>query len=228
MKFLFLFCFIFFVTSVLKGQDTLIKRNGETIAIKLTEINPDNLKYKRFDYQDGPLFTISKEEVKLIIYQNGKKELFDTYIQPQRVTMIQAEDLSLMMGGKYFYYKERRITERDMLSIVYKLNDKGLNAMGRTIERLRLGQNIAALAAATLFVYGIYDYQSNMPRPARRGRGGGGPTVLTAANIQGQSTAKVLLLCGLASSVISITFKIDRRKHDRMIVDAYNKYIGKP
>lgn len=227
MKNLFLFVSVLLSTLVLNAQDTLVKRNGETLAIKLTEINPDNLKYKRFDYQDGPLFTIPKEEVKLIIYQNGKKELFENYIPPPIVKAAPGEDVSILMSGKYFYYKERRIREPDMLSIVYKLNDKRLNAMGKNVERLKLIQNLTTLLGASLFMYGIYEYQSNRPRPQRRGRGGGAP-IATTANLQAQNNGKILMLCGLASGIVSISFMIDRRKHDRFVVDAYNKYIGKP
>jgi hypothetical protein len=227
MKRLLLFVPVLFSTLLTKAQDTLIKRNGDTLAIRLTEINPDNLKYKRFDYQDGPLFTIQKEEVKLIIYQNGKKELFDNYVPQPKAKTSPGEDLSILMSGKYFYYKERRIREPDMLSIVYKLNDKRLNTMGKNVERLKLGQNLSTLCAASLFVYGIYEYQSNSGRAQRRGRRGG-PPAPTTANLQGQNNGKILMLCGLVSGLISISFMIDRRKHDHFVVNAYNKYIGKP
>ena len=224
MRFTFLYFFVFLCGAALKGQDTLVKRNGDTLIIKLTEVNQNNIRYKLFDYPDGPIFTAPKEEIKLIIYQNGKRELFDSYVSSTQVESAKGEDLSLFMGGKFFYYKERRIKEPDMLALVYKLNDKGLNAMGKKIERLRVGQNIATICAATFFAYGFYTFQVNNVKPVRNG---GRTPVLTSANVEAQNRGKFLMLGGLISGVVSVSLMFERKKHDRLIVDAYNQRISK-
>lgn len=224
MKFLLRFLFLFCCFTTLNAQDTLIKKTGDTLLIRLTEIGIDELRYKRFDYQEGPVFVISKAEVRLVIFQNGARESFDTYV-PRVKPHAGNEDVTLQVSGKYFYYKDQRLKEQDMLSIVYKLNDKGLNAMGRKIEKLRFGQNIAVICASTCFIYGFYTFQSNQVK-ATRGRGR--PPQLTSANIEAQNRGKLLMLGGLLSGVVSVTLMFERRKHDRLIVDAYNKRIVKP
>lgn len=220
LRFLFLFCFL----TTLKAQDTLIKKTGDTLIIRLTEIGIDEVRYKRFNYQEGPIFVIPKAEIRVIVFQNGTKENFDNYVSRVK-QQAGNEDLSLQISGKYFYYKDHRLKEQDMLSVVYKLNDKGLNAMGRKIEKLRFGQNIAVICASTCFIYGFYTFQANQVKPTR---GRGRPPQLTSANIQAQNRGKLLMLGGLLSGVVSVTFMLERRKHDRLIVDAYNKRIAKP
>ena len=36
------------------AQDIITKSNGDEIVAKVLEVNPDNLKYKLWDYMDGP------------------------------------------------------------------------------------------------------------------------------------------------------------------------------
>jgi hypothetical protein len=58
------------------AQDTIYKYSAEKVVVKITEISPTEIKYKRFDFQDGPLYTESKNDIKMIIYANGLRETF--------------------------------------------------------------------------------------------------------------------------------------------------------
>ncbi len=52
-------------------QDLITKKNGEDIKAKVTEITTGEVKYKRFDNLDGPIYSIGKSDVLLIKYKNG-------------------------------------------------------------------------------------------------------------------------------------------------------------
>src|SRR6202007_9440 len=65
-----------------KAQDTIVKRNDEVVIGKILEVNQNEIKYKRFDYQDGPTFTTVKWELRYIIYGNGVKESFENITAP--------------------------------------------------------------------------------------------------------------------------------------------------
>ncbi len=58
------------------SQDIIHKKNGTKIKAKIIEIGTDKIKYKRFDFQDGPDYTILKKETDYIEYENGKKDVF--------------------------------------------------------------------------------------------------------------------------------------------------------
>ena len=58
-------------------QDVIITKKAEKIMAKITEIDIDVVKYKRYDYQEGPTYTIKKSDIASIIYQNGKVEVFE-------------------------------------------------------------------------------------------------------------------------------------------------------
>jgi hypothetical protein len=59
------------------AQDTLFLRNSSKVVVKLNEITPTQLKYKRFDNMEGPNYSINKSEVDYVIFANGLKEQFE-------------------------------------------------------------------------------------------------------------------------------------------------------
>jgi len=58
----------------LHAQDVIVKTDQVEIKAKVTEITDAAIKYKKWDNLDGPLYNISKAEVFMIIYANGKRE----------------------------------------------------------------------------------------------------------------------------------------------------------
>ncbi len=70
--FLILFCSPFLSFS----QDVIVKKNGDEISSKVIEITDEYIKYKIFDFHDGPIRNIKVTEVFMILYQNGNRENF--------------------------------------------------------------------------------------------------------------------------------------------------------
>jgi len=58
------------------SQDTIYTRSGSVIAAKVTEINQDEVKYKKAANPDGPTYVVNKNEIALIEYKNGTKDVF--------------------------------------------------------------------------------------------------------------------------------------------------------
>jgi hypothetical protein len=74
MKPIFAFIAFFFIAIAASAQDTLYKRNGEVVVVKIKEVGLDELKYKLLDYEDGPMISIAKENLIKVVYANGKVE----------------------------------------------------------------------------------------------------------------------------------------------------------
>lgn len=85
MKTLFISAFALLISVNAFSQDTLITRAGEVIPAKVHEINSTEIKYKKPSNPDGPLYVISKDEVAVIEYKNGSKDVFPLSGQPQQV-----------------------------------------------------------------------------------------------------------------------------------------------
>ncbi|MDA0682306.1 MAG: hypothetical protein O2781_03020 [Bacteroidetes bacterium] len=57
--------------------DQIILKNGDEIAAIIIEITPELIKYKKCNSLDGPLISIYNNEVFMVRYKDGSKELFD-------------------------------------------------------------------------------------------------------------------------------------------------------
>lgn len=64
------------------AQDIIVKKNGDEVSAKILEVAPDFIKYKRFDYPDGPVISVLKQDVFMIKYANGTKETFNAKPAP--------------------------------------------------------------------------------------------------------------------------------------------------
>ncbi|MBO2010472.1 hypothetical protein [Hymenobacter negativus] len=69
---------LFLLAGAARAQDMLTKRNGEEIAVKVIEITPAEVRYRRTDNPDGPLISVWKTDLFMVRYANGTKELFTT------------------------------------------------------------------------------------------------------------------------------------------------------
>lgn len=68
---------ILIISNTAFAQDIIVKKNGEEVKSKIIEITNSEIKFKDFDFQDGPTRNISVNEVFMIIYENGKRETFN-------------------------------------------------------------------------------------------------------------------------------------------------------
>lgn len=67
---------LLFLTLRINAQDIVIKNDGTEIKAKVLEINETEVKFKRFDYIDGPTIILPKSELISIKYPNGNVETF--------------------------------------------------------------------------------------------------------------------------------------------------------
>ncbi|MHB1177967.1 MAG: hypothetical protein ACYCZO_06510, partial [Daejeonella sp.] len=92
MRNLFLtFISVFFVTTVL-AQDKLYKKGGEIIDIKVIEVGTDEIKYKVFTDQTGPVYSLDKDRIIKIIYQNGRVETYQSNLKDPQLYADQAKN----------------------------------------------------------------------------------------------------------------------------------------
>lgn len=76
MKKVLIFVVLLASTLTASAQDVIVKKDGSTILSKVIEIGTTEVKYKKWNNQNGPNYTISKSEVQAINYENGEKETF--------------------------------------------------------------------------------------------------------------------------------------------------------
>ena len=91
------------ITNIAFSQDNIVLRNGDEINAKISEVGESNIKYRKFNNQDGPIYTKSKDEIFYIKYANGEKEMFSKNVnnKPSNTTI---NKKILISGTSIFNY----------------------------------------------------------------------------------------------------------------------------
>jgi len=76
-KILIILLAVFGFGIITNAQDIILKKDGSEIKAKVLEITDQQIKYKEFDFQDGPIRNINNSEVFMITYENGRREVFN-------------------------------------------------------------------------------------------------------------------------------------------------------
>ena len=58
------------------SQDTIFKMDGSEIKAKVLEIDEEIIKYRFFNQPEGPIRSLKKKDIFLILYQDGTREKF--------------------------------------------------------------------------------------------------------------------------------------------------------
>jgi hypothetical protein len=58
------------------AQDVIHKKGGEKIKCKITQVTPEEITYKLLDEVDGPTYTVDKQKIIKVVYQNGRVESY--------------------------------------------------------------------------------------------------------------------------------------------------------
>jgi len=76
---------LFFIFSIAHAQDKIYRNNGKIVEARILEIGSDEIKYKEFSNQDGPIYVLETDRIKKVIFENGKVQKFgDNYRDAER------------------------------------------------------------------------------------------------------------------------------------------------
>lgn len=78
-----IYFFLFYGISVSAiAQDIIFTKNKVEIKSKISEVSPKIIKYQKTENLDGPIYSISTNDIIFIKYQNGTYDYFDKAYQP--------------------------------------------------------------------------------------------------------------------------------------------------
>lgn len=76
LRFIYTILLLFFTVNLF-CQDVLFKKDSTKTQAKILEVRPIEIRYKLYDYPDGPLYIASKKELAYAIYSNGTSDVFN-------------------------------------------------------------------------------------------------------------------------------------------------------
>jgi len=65
-----------FTLTLCYSQDVITTRSGESIQARVLEVGQTEIKYKKFDNPEGPVYWILKSVVLMVKYENGTVDVF--------------------------------------------------------------------------------------------------------------------------------------------------------
>ena len=157
MKHLLFLCSVFF-SFIAHSQDLITTKKGEDIQTKVLEINTTEVKYKKADNLEGPIYTILKSEVLMIRYANGSKDIFterfhtikkETMKPKQEEMIIEVEQdtikKTITQNGREFYLNGQLINGGEMKSYLYK--DSEAKKQWKGAQGFQTGQIICSISS---------------------------------------------------------------------------------
>jgi hypothetical protein len=73
------------------AQDLIVKKDGTILKSKIIEVSDEQVKYKKADNPEGPLYSISIANITAINYENGSVEKFEENTKSPKINK-QSED----------------------------------------------------------------------------------------------------------------------------------------
>lgn len=150
------------------AQDKIYKKGGEIIEAKITEVGTGEIKYTIFKDTEGPVYTIEKDRIIKVIYQNGRTEVYQTSLKDPELyadqikRAIKVNFLSPLRGYTQFNYEKNLRPGRN-----YELS-LGIIGLGKRQELLDYNMALSGSGEiiyreqAGAFVGGGYKF-SKMP-----------------------------------------------------------------
>ncbi len=142
MKKIFFTLFILFAVKAV-AQDVIVKKDGTTIVSKVFEIGKQEVKYKKFSNIDGPIYLINIDEISVINFENGEKEVFESY--------------GISVNEKNIV-NNRPLSDNELVDLDYRLrNPKKLSNLPMEIKRkVKKYRKVGWIGGAVLLASGVY------------------------------------------------------------------------
>ena len=111
----FIIAFLLFLSCMsAHAQDTIVKKNGEVLKAKVTEIGIEEIKFRTFGDADGPIITLKKSEIKTV--KVGGQAIMDVKKDTENI----AQDVIVKKNGDLLKVKVMEIGAEE---IKFKLHN---------------------------------------------------------------------------------------------------------
>ncbi|MBP1673562.1 MAG: hypothetical protein H6Q25_1377 [Bacteroidetes bacterium] len=135
---LFLWVSLLLCSFTTMAQDIIVFTDGSVEKAKIMEINLNEVKYKKWDNLEGPLYSLPKNSILSITYQNGTTEKFSNPATNQQDTQNQQDQplSDTPSTGELKYDKDSPsklsiygdyLSEKDAIDFLYYKNENIYN-----------------------------------------------------------------------------------------------------
>ena len=110
---------LFFLTGIafsIHAQDVITLKSGDEIKAKVLDIDLTMIKYKKFDNQAGPSYTIEKNKVFMIRYENGTKDVFNDHPSGNESSQVKTSqpEIKISINKDQITYKGAKVLKNNV------------------------------------------------------------------------------------------------------------------
>lgn len=211
---------MFLVSCSCMAQDTIVTRSGKTILGNVMEVTTTEVKYKKMELADGPVYIENKSSIEKIKYKNGYTDVFQQEKSPETIVKTDKNQeetdyrrkITLEPRGRKYVYGDKLLSENQMHKMLLGLNNPEITRAVRGAKADK-GLQYIGFAAIPLMAIGAIAL--------------GFSTDAWGAQPSEQEALRNVGIGFLASGTIilgtSIYFKIDRKRKNALAVGLYKK-----
>ncbi len=214
------------------SQDTIYKRNGDILIAQILEITPVLVKFKKIAFLEGPIYSIEKNELFMIRYKNGSKDMFWEDLKTEKDDYAKAApsaakkkgfdilaDYPISIDGYHYSTSYLNLNPRKIDELLLAKNNKQINSMIKGAQSTKRSSKLLAFAPIPCGVgayvaliagsiNGTNNYNSSIP-----------PNYLALTGI--------LVAAGIGTGISSIVLNSRSKKMRKEAVEFYNlTYFG--
>ena len=90
MKNLYLVLILVLPSATAWSQHKIYKKGGEIVEAKITEVGTDEIKCRIFNDQSGPMYSLDKDRITMVVYENGRVETYQSNLKDPKLYADQA------------------------------------------------------------------------------------------------------------------------------------------
>jgi hypothetical protein len=232
--------FILMMTANCFAQDTIFMRNDQHIPCNVVEVTSTEVKYKKLELSEGPLYIENKSMVAQIKYKNGYVDVFtevklppakkteDDYVQDRKRTKSRSDDdyvqkprreKLIMISNGIYIYGDSQLNEKQMWHMLLSLKDPQITEEVEGAKRAKRFKYLGFLAiplgigSVVCLAQALTEEPGNTNQPPPDNSGYLAPAAVCAVG-------------AAATFGSSIYFGIDRKRRNARAVHLYQQKYG--
>ncbi len=171
---------VLFLATTAEAQDVIVRKDGTTVLAKVEKVGEATVEYRKWDNQEGPVYTLSIANILSINYENGMRDSFESATSKDApvtaaggvsasegnksiVTTPSAQVQTTVPAKKSNWYRDEKwfVMNQDLIGLCFD-PDEGLVGTHTSILCARnLGRFFSAGVGFEIFTDTYYQYYDN-------------------------------------------------------------------
>ncbi len=124
------------------SQDTLIKSDLSQLVVKVIEISSSEIKYKKINFQDGPVYSEPKSAIATVYFSNH----FHENISENKPCPVFNQNKIVRKPKGQLIYIDKKLNEKKLFSLLLEKNNTQINELVRSAKKAKKRQYLGFLA----------------------------------------------------------------------------------